>query len=280
MVPALIILALWVALLTPSVVRWLREHRHAGSIALFHRQLRLLGVASPKLLAPAFRLGGDGADEVTTRREGERPQLVLLRTGPNDKEHVMRYEGRDERHRPAPRAAHRRTHAPARHVAAPAPAAYDEPWLDDDLDDAPLPVTRAHRAVAAPAFDPFEDADDDFDDEPAPMRAPRVARRHHRAPTSSHARTRRTRILWGLSATVAGSFLLGLVPGLTFLWVLTVLGVVGLGMFLGLMYYASSTGMYGTPTDERRPVARAVVTSVQVVDDEEDWEPEYYAAAR
>lgn len=276
MLPALIILALWVALLTPGVVRWLREHRQSGSIALFHRQLRLLEVSGPKLLAAAHHPGGDGQGDQTTRRARERPQLVLLRTGANDKEHLMRYDGRDDRPRIEPRATPA-ARSRGRHLLVEEP--YDEPWLDDDLEAAPMPATRAHRAVRAPAYDPFEEEDEGLDEGVAPPRAPRVARRQHRAMTASRARTRRTRVLGALSATIAVSFLLGLVPELTILWVLTVLGVIALGMYLGLMYYASSTGMYGA-TEQRRPVARAVVPALPEAHDDEEWAPEYYAAAR
>jgi hypothetical protein len=79
-----------------------------------------------------------------------------------------------------------------------------------------------------------------------------------------------------------GSFALGLVPGLTILWALTVLGVVALAAYLGLMYYASNIGLYGT-TAARTPVARVVVPAFRDDAyglDDEDWADDRIAAAR
>lgn len=276
MVPALIILALWAALLAPGVLRWLREHRVTGSIAAFHRQLRQLERTRPRLLAAAQGL--DGAltmEREPIRRQWERPALVLLRTGANDKEHTMRYDGRETGPEPlarraGPRGRHAFGEALDREPYDPRDA-YDEPWPDAEDEYEPQAATRVHRTVKAPVGrTPRAHVLDQ-------VRRRAGGRREVRL-TPTSARARRTRILAVLTAEIAGTFLLGLVPGLAVLWVLTVLGVVALGLYLGLMYYASSTGLYGA-SDERRPVARAVMPAVEVgARDEEEWEPEYAAA--
>ncbi len=52
----LILVLLWVAVLTPRVVRRFREGSSHSSIESFHEQLHLLERAGPKLVRPAYRL--------------------------------------------------------------------------------------------------------------------------------------------------------------------------------------------------------------------------------
>ena len=52
----LILAALWIVVLGPGLYRRWAERQPAGSIASFHRELRLLRRAGPNLVAPAFRL--------------------------------------------------------------------------------------------------------------------------------------------------------------------------------------------------------------------------------
>lgn len=276
MVPALVILALWAVLLGPGAVRWLRVHRRTTSIASFHRELHGLARSGPKLVAPAHRLSDEvGVPEPwEPRRAAEGPHLVLLRTGANDKEHDMRYDGRDEEFLATSRASRRRAARPAYDPFDPAD---DDPFADDWDAEASLarldPPTRATRTVRAPVAD----------DRPTAQR-----RARHAAPaTVDAAKVRRTRILVGLGVAVAGSFLLGLIPGLTILWAITVVSVIALAGYLALMYYASNAGLYRGANDERRPVARAVVAAPVVsayeadeVFDAEDYAPRRAAAGR
>ncbi len=63
----LILVFLWVAVLTPRLVRHFKEGRSNSSIESFHEQLHLLERTGPKLVEPAYRLGaaeeGSGSSE-------------------------------------------------------------------------------------------------------------------------------------------------------------------------------------------------------------------------
>ncbi len=52
----LVLVVLWIAVLTPRLVRHFREGRSHYSIESFHEQLHLLGRTGPKLVEPAYRL--------------------------------------------------------------------------------------------------------------------------------------------------------------------------------------------------------------------------------
>jgi hypothetical protein len=267
-VPALVILALWTALLGPGVARWLRQHRPTTSIASFHRQLRGLEHSGPKLVEPAYRLGGAERSEsyYEPRREPERPQLVLLRTGANERESTMRDDRRYDDEYAEPLATTRR--------GAPQADVWDDPWSDpfegESFEDPRVdPPTRAYRTVRAPRARDYVG-----EHVRATRDAPILSR--------DKARVRRSRILLALGGAIVGTFLLGLAPGLTILWALTVLGVVGLAGYLGLMYYASNIGLYGTSVT-RTPVARVVMPVFQddpYALDDEDWEDDRLAAAQ
>jgi hypothetical protein len=268
MVPALVILALWIAVLGPGVVRWLRQHRPTTSIASFHRQLALLEVSGPKLVTPANRLGGERVpNEVEERRrQRERPQLVLLRTGANDKEHTMRYDRRDEDHR-----AGTARHARQRTVRPPRQVVEDpmEEWDDEPAEEVRRePITRLHRTLRAPVHEEF----DRREDRGVPTRA------RHAAPAPApkdRGRSRRVRIVASLAGTIAATFVLGLVSGLTILWAVTVVSLLALAGYLALMYYASSAGLYGAP-EGSRPIARAVLPPYDSRDDFAQGEDDYY----
>ncbi|HUD68847.1 MAG TPA: hypothetical protein VMQ40_01275 [Acidimicrobiales bacterium] len=253
MLPALIILALWVALLAPGVVKWIRHHQRATSIASFHRQLRLLEHSGPNLIEPAYRLGGQ--DELVAERDAPRvpaaaPRLVLVHS--SHKESTMRYDDRHDGRYEEPYA-----------EPLEAPEAWDDPWQRDV--DHHEPVARSRRTVRVPYE--YED------EEPEGFTVL----------SADHARVRRTRIIAGLAIAIAGSFFVGLVSGLTVLWAVTVVALVALGGFLALMYYASSTGMYGQRSDaDLTPVARAVmpVGTGYAEDYDDDWESDRFAVAR
>lgn len=266
MLPALIILALWVALLTPGVVKWLRNHKPSTSVASFHRQLRLLEHTGPKLVEPAYRL--EGEDERLTEWEeppppSQVPRLVLLPSGQTPKEsttmrHQNRYQARYEAQY-------------GEDDVAQEPA-WDEPWAPDEA--AYEPATRSYRTVRTPRYDEY-----DYDDEGLEMDEPEV-----RVLTPSQARARRTRILWALGGVIVATFVFGLLPALGFLWAVSLLGVVALVGYLCLMFYASNAGLYGNDALERlTPVARTVISPYADRTgryDEEDWAPDRIAAAR
>ncbi len=57
----LILVFLWVAVLTPRLVRHFKEGRSNSSIESFHEQLHLLERTGPKLVEPAYRLDAVGS---------------------------------------------------------------------------------------------------------------------------------------------------------------------------------------------------------------------------
>ena len=101
------------------------------------------------------------------------------------------------------------------------------------------------------------------------------------------ARSRRTRILAGLGGAIALTFLVGLLPGMSVLWAVTLLSVVALGSYLGLMFYASNAGFYGHEQPVRStPIARAVMPVYADTDTgyasgyDDGWQSDRIAAAR
>jgi hypothetical protein len=257
-VPALIILALWVALLAPGVVKWVRHHQRATSIASFHRQLRLLEHSGPNLIEPAYRLGGQ--DEPVTERDAPRvpravPRLVLVHS--SHKESTMgyddRYEGRYEEQ-------YEESYV---EPLEPTPS-WDDPW--GRAEEHREPARRGRHTVRAPY-----EYEDEEELEGFSVLSP------------DQARVRRTRIIAGLSLTIAGTFFIGLVAGLTPLWAVTVIALASLGGYLALMYYASNAGLYGQGSYASiTPVARAVVqVETGYAEDYDDgWESDRLAAAR
>jgi hypothetical protein len=267
-VPAIIILALWVALLAPGVVKWLRSHTPSTSIASFHRELQGLEHTGPKIVEPAYRL--EDEDQRLTERVDEpptvrAPRLVLLPTGATAKESTMGYEDRyqdryQDRYEDPRRITGEEVYAQQ--------GAWDDPWGRDEA--AYEPETRANRTVRAPRYDEYDELD--ARDE-APVHAL----------SATSARTRRTRILAGLGVAIVGTFVFGLLPDLSILWAVTLLSVAALVGYLVLMFYASNAGMYGNePLARITPVARTVIPAYaeRTYAYEEDWESERIAAAR
>ncbi len=153
----------------------------------------------------------------------------------------------------------------------------DEPAFDDQWAPAEAayePVTRSHRTVRTPRYDEYGYDDEAYEVEDEPVHVLTPAR----------ARSRRTRILWGLGAATVASFVLGLLPGLGILWAVSLLGVVALVGYLALMFYASNAGLYGNDALERlTPVARTVISPYADRPpryDDEEWAPDRVAAAR
>jgi hypothetical protein len=74
----ILVAALWVVVLTPSVWRRIKERGGVVSIDHFHHQLELLEHAGPKIVSPAYRLHSAGSDS-SLDLASTRPKLVLLR---------------------------------------------------------------------------------------------------------------------------------------------------------------------------------------------------------
>jgi hypothetical protein len=261
--PALIILALWVALLAPGVVKWLRNHKPSTSIASFHRQLRLLEHTGPKLVEPAYRL--EGEDERLTEWEEppppERvPRLILLPTGETPKESTTMRHHRQDRYEDVYVDDDEQLEQ-----------AWDDPWASGEA--AYEPSTRSQRTVRAPRYDDYGYDDERYEVEDEPLHVLTPAR----------ARARRARILWGLGAVIVASFVFGLLPGFGILWAVALLSVVALIGYLGLMFYAANAGLYGNDALEQlTPVARTVIApyTERVSRYDDEWESDRVAAAR
>jgi len=95
-----LVVLLWVGVLAPSAWRRFREREGVGSIDSFHHQLQLLEHASPKTVAPAYRLhtavpGSAGLSDGQTA-DPSRPKLVLVR--PTDDRAAADIDGTDGAH--------------------------------------------------------------------------------------------------------------------------------------------------------------------------------------
>jgi len=95
-----LVVLLWVGVLAPSAWRRFREREGVGSIDSFHHQLQLLEHASPKTVAPAYRLNtavpsSAGVSDGQTA-DPSRPKLVLVR--PTDDLAAADIDGTDGAH--------------------------------------------------------------------------------------------------------------------------------------------------------------------------------------
>ena len=100
MILLVLVVLLWVGVLAPSAWRRFREREGVGSIDSFHHQLQLLEHASPKTVAPAYRLhtavpGSAGLSDGQTA-DPSRPKLVLVR--PTDDRAAADIDGTDGAH--------------------------------------------------------------------------------------------------------------------------------------------------------------------------------------
>lgn len=96
MVLLVLVAALWVVVLAPSVWRRISERGGVGSVDHFHHQLELLEHAGPKLVVPAYRLRSSGLGADPTGVASSRPKLVLLRAV--DDEQAADIDGVDGAH--------------------------------------------------------------------------------------------------------------------------------------------------------------------------------------
>jgi hypothetical protein len=73
-----LVAVLWIVVLAPGALRRFGERQGGGSIDHFHRELRLLEHAGPKMVTPAYRLRGSRPVHAPNASLA-RPRLVLLR---------------------------------------------------------------------------------------------------------------------------------------------------------------------------------------------------------
>lgn len=236
----LVLAVLWIAVLTPSIWKKRTERRGTGSIDSFHHQLHLLEQTGPKMVAPAYKLetaaavhggalvapsSGSGLPTVTSMPG--RPKLVLLpkggSSGPEGSERIEAEQGLYSAtglagEPAAPGIAERPTSGRA---AGP-------------LDEGSLgrPEGSPHRSASAAG--PVG----------RPARGAQTERRRQ-------AVKRRRDIFVALVGTFVLTLLLGAVPALRTLWIITVLSGVALAAYVGLMAYARRL------TLERRAQARS-----------------------
>jgi hypothetical protein len=88
MVIVTVLVIMWGVVLAPGILRRFRASSSERSISSFHHSLTLLESAAPKVVAPAYRLAGDGANRISVPQlvpiappgtADRRPHLVLLR---------------------------------------------------------------------------------------------------------------------------------------------------------------------------------------------------------
>jgi len=234
LVVVLVLVALWIIVLAPTMYKKYAARSSVGSIDSFHHSLHLLERTGPKLVQPAYRLetaqsstgvapGATGLPAVSSMPG--RPNLVLLQ--------------------------------PVATKAEPA----------EVVDDRTGSQYRRLPAELTATVEP-----------PRPRLTPEpLARRQV-------AQRRRRDVLALLAATVVMTGLLGLIPGLGALWVVTVLAALALGAFVALVAYAHSLEV------QRRADARlraayerqSVEAMASGYDEDEAWAPRYerVAAAR
>jgi hypothetical protein len=261
----LILVAVWIAILTPIAIKRLRDRDTDQSIASFHEHMARLGDRGQPIVEPAHRLEPS-------------PQIAVAATAV------------------APRAsAEPQISAYAPPVARPVPHLRVVPegatqaQLDRDLSwdewsrqylDEPLVASRevSHvQAVPAAAVAT-----------PPEVRRPSAyanvptAARVERAPSAARAqRVRRRKVLFAISGTAIVASLLAIVAGGLFFDAIAVLGWLALIGYLGLMYYAMTVGMIDGAAKSSRttPVRLVNPRSQDSVDDVNVWDNEYYEAS-
>jgi len=233
----IIILMAWVVILGPSLIK--RRARSGGdqSISHFHRQLRILEHSAPEpLVTPAYRLravdGSTTASGITFTTSGAPPVLTVV--------------GAKE----LPKAALAFLGEPHPSVAAVVPAAnpsgagYGRPGSQfvDYADYQDYQDDQSHD-------DEFEDEsyDESYDASYESRRAVYAGSdlgvRGDDAFAPNQARQRRRDILVGLAGIFATTFLVGLLPGASFAWMLCAVDGVVLAAYVGLMVYLKRLAM-------------------------------------
>ncbi len=238
MLIAILLVALWIAVLTPIVVRHFRDRDTDRSILNFHERMARLSGNSETLIEPAHRL--DVSDELPPRPVYEyeanppirapRLRVVPLDATPADLERELSWDEWSDQYADDPY---------ERSVTA----AYD----------ADPRMQRAAAYAHAPVSSPF----------PSTYRVTDVTSEPPVSPYGSRSqRQRRRRVLLRLVSAAIVTTLATIATGWFFVEALMVLSWVGLLGFLGLMYYAVTTGMMSRPNStttlqtRRAPQAR------------------------
>jgi hypothetical protein len=203
----LVLVVLWIVVLAPSFIKKVLERQSTGSIESFHHQLHLLERTGPKLVTPAYRL--ETAQPSTGTILGKsgfpsvssrpgRPNLVLLQ-----------------------------------------PVAGGVPGIEGDVVDEAS--GEHYRRLLPPAVDAgpgaFDGTPRAFEGVP-PAGSARFARQRVDDYRRRQTRRRRRDLLIGLLASLLLTALLGIVPSLHALWVVSALSGVGLAAYVVLAAYA------------------------------------------
>lgn len=199
----ILIAALWGIVLLPTLLKRRTARRQVGSIDHFHHQLHLLEQAGPKIVAPAYRL--ETAESQVTMAVGASGYPTI-------------------------------SSAPARpNLVLLRPVAPGQAGDDEVVDDATgdhYQRVRPPALVGVPA--PGADAE---------PKHTAVERRRGPAADAEHARLREARLrrrnfLALLVGTMVFTGLLGLVPSLHGLWVITAMSALGLAAYVTLAVMA------------------------------------------
>ena len=79
----LILVLVWAAILSPSLIRRVLDRRSADGVGEFHQHLRVLQRTGPVVARPAFRLQRRGTDgRLLSAPDDVAPTLTLLRSDP------------------------------------------------------------------------------------------------------------------------------------------------------------------------------------------------------
>jgi hypothetical protein len=212
----LVLAVLWIAVLTPGILRKRAERRGTGSIDSFHRSLHLLERTGPKLTPIAEASGGPVP---TVSSMPGRPNLVLLP-------------------KPVDGAA----------AAAVAPESVD--YADPRAEAAP--VEGAGQGGVASSV---------------------IRQAEFVAYERRLALKRRQQIALGLGATFVLTALLGFVPSLRMLWVVTLLSALAIAGYIGLMVYARQLKADQRTRQVRASRARSLAPGERVAWYREDRAP-------
>ena len=218
----ILVAALWGIVLLPTLLKRRTQRRQVGSIDHFHHQLHLLEQAGPKIVAPAYRLE-------TAQSQGG---MAVGASG-----------------YPAISSSSARPNLVLLRPVAPGQAGEDE-VIDDATGDHYQRVGTPSRAgLAASATEPASRAEDRRRELPTHGDAEAARRRE--------ARLRRRNFLALLVGTMVFTGLLGLVPSLHGLWVVTVMSVVGLAGYVTLAAMAMRNDLAVPSVGALRGVGRS-----------------------
>jgi hypothetical protein len=220
----LILVVLWIVVLTPGAVRWYRARQPTESIDSFHQQLHLLERTGPKLVEPAYRLetvqsrtgvavGQSGLPSVSSRPG--RPNLVLLSQADDD----PRVGGVPAGGTPGDDVVEDASGVRYHRVLGPEPGGWAPAGWAGGTYGSGGGVGSGSR-IDGPAG------------RGRGSKSPEDARRRRLAQ-----RRRRTLIMWTAGVLVLTA-MLGAVPSLHALWVVTGLAALGLAGYVGLVAYA------------------------------------------